>query len=111
VSTLHYEALLEQVNGDDEESYLTTNELTALQFAGYCNVVTDYIRDRATKLTAYKEGIAEEDVHQYIFIFPEVDELVGEGGSTTNRGPEFPPPEIADAGPGCEEAEMEEVRR
>jgi hypothetical protein len=87
VSTRHYDALLEQANGDDEEAYITTNELTALQFAGYCNVVTDYIRDMATKLTAYKEGIAEEDIRPYIFIFPEVNELVDEGGSTTNRGP------------------------
>jgi hypothetical protein len=82
--------LLEQVNGGKEEAYITTNELTALQFAGYCNVVTDYIRDRATKITAYNKGISEEYIHPYIFIIPEVDELVDEGGSTTNRGPEFP---------------------
>jgi hypothetical protein len=81
----------------------------ALQFAGYCNVVTDYIHNRVTQLTAYNKGIAKEDIHPYIFIFPEVNELVDEGRSTTNRGPELPPPETTDASAGCEEAEMEEV--
>jgi hypothetical protein len=109
VSTHHYDDLLEQVNGDDDEAFIKTNELTALQFTDYCNVVTDYIRDRATQLTAYNRGIAEEDIRPYIFIFPEVNELVDEGRSTTNRGPELPPPEITDAGAGCEEAYMEEV--
>jgi hypothetical protein len=58
-----------------------------LQFAGYCNVVTDYIRDRNKKLTAYNKGISGEDIHPYIFIFPELNKLVDEGGPTTNRGP------------------------
>jgi hypothetical protein len=49
--------LLEQVIGDDKEAYIKTNEFTALQFTDYCNVVTEYIRDRATKLTAYNKGI------------------------------------------------------
>jgi hypothetical protein len=87
VSTHHYDALLEQANGDDKEAYITTNEFTALQFAGYCNVVIDYIRDRVTKITAYNKRIAKEDIRPYIFIFPEVNELVDEGRSTTNRVP------------------------
>jgi hypothetical protein len=62
VSTRHYDALLEQVNGDGEETCITKNELTSLQNAGYCNVVTDYIRKRATKLTSYKNSITEEDI-------------------------------------------------
>jgi hypothetical protein len=41
VSTRHYDAFLEQVNGDCEATYITKNELTALQNPGYCNVVTD----------------------------------------------------------------------
>jgi hypothetical protein len=64
------------VNGEDEEAYSTTNELTELQFTGDCNVVTYYIRDRATKLTTYNKGIAKENICPHIFIFPEVKELV-----------------------------------
>jgi hypothetical protein len=48
VSTRHYDDFLDQVNGDCEAACITKNELTALQNAGYCNVVTDYIHNRAT---------------------------------------------------------------
>jgi hypothetical protein len=109
VSTRHYDALLEQVNGDCEATCITKNELTALQNAGYCNVVTDYIRNRATKLTSYKNSITEEDINPYTFMFPEVDELVDDGGLTTYTVPELPLLEVPDTDVCCEEAEMEEV--
>jgi hypothetical protein len=83
--------------------------LTALQNAGNCNVVTDYIRNRATKLASYKNGINEEDIFQYTFMCPEVDELVDDGGLTTYTVPELPLPEVPDTDICCEEAEMEEV--
>jgi hypothetical protein len=109
VSTRHYDALLEQVNGDGEETCITKNVLTALQNAGYCNVVTDFIHNRATKLTSYKNGITEEYICPYTFMFPEVDELVDDGGLTTYTVPELPPPEVPYIDVCCEEAEMEEV--
>jgi hypothetical protein len=61
VSNRHLDALLELANGDMEDGYITSEELGALQVAGYCNVVTHCIRDRAGKLSAYKEDAAEEE--------------------------------------------------
>jgi hypothetical protein len=109
VSTRYYDALLEQVNGGGEETCITKNELTALQNADYCNVVTDYIHNRATKLTSYKNIITEDDICPYTSMFPEVDELVDDGGLTTYKVPELPPPEVPDTDVCCEEAEMEDV--
>jgi hypothetical protein len=60
VSNSHFNALLDLPNGDMEDGYITSEELGVLQVAGYCNVVTHYIRDRAGKLLAYKEGADEE---------------------------------------------------
>jgi hypothetical protein len=61
VSNRHFDALLELTNGDMEDGYITSEEVGVLQVAGYCNVVTHYIRDRAGKLSAYKKGAAEEE--------------------------------------------------
>jgi hypothetical protein len=72
-------------------------------------VVTDYIRNRATKLTSYNNSITEEDSSPYTFMFPEVYELVDYGGLTTYTVPELPPPEVPDTDVCFEEAEMEEV--
>jgi hypothetical protein len=101
--------LLEQVNGDCEATCITKNELTALQNAGYCNVVTDYIRNIATKLTSYKNSITEKDICPYTFMFPDVDRLVDDGGLTTYPAPELTLPEVPDNDVCCEEADMEEV--
>jgi hypothetical protein len=109
VSTRHYDAFMEQVNGDCEATCITKNESTALQNTGYCNVVTHYIHNKATKLTSYKNRITEEDIFPYTFMFPEVDELVDDGGLTTYTVQEFPPPEVPDTDVCCEESEMEEV--
>jgi hypothetical protein len=67
-------------------------------------VATDYICNRATKLTSYKNSITEEDTCPYTFMFPEVDELVDDGGLTTYTVPELPPPEVPDTDVCCEEA-------
>jgi hypothetical protein len=42
--------------------------------------VTRYIRDRAGKLSAYKEGAAEEEEYPYVFHFPKVNEMKDIGG-------------------------------
>jgi hypothetical protein len=52
VSNHHFDAFLELTNGDMEDGYITREELGALQVAGYCNVATHYIHDRAGKLPA-----------------------------------------------------------
>jgi hypothetical protein len=52
VSNRHFDALLELTNDDTEDGYITSEELGVLQVAGYCNVVTQYIRDRDGKLSA-----------------------------------------------------------
>jgi hypothetical protein len=83
--------------------------LRALQVAGYCNVVTNYIRDRAGKLSAYKEGAAEEEEYPYVFHFTEVDEMKDTGGPRSKRIIDFPALDEATSGQGCEEAEMEKV--
>jgi hypothetical protein len=80
VSNRNFDALLELTNGDMEDGYITSKEFGALQVAGHCNVVTYYIRDRAGKLSTYKEGAAEEEEYLYIFHFPEVDEMKDIGG-------------------------------
>jgi hypothetical protein len=109
VSHHHFDALLELTNGDMEDWYITSEELAALQVAGYCHVVTDYICDRAGKLSAYKEGVAEEEVYQYVFHFPEVDEMKDIGGPRSERIIEAPSFDEVTSGDGCEEAEVEEV--
>jgi hypothetical protein len=109
VSHRHVDALLELTNGDMEDAYITSEELAALQVAGHCNVVTDYIRDRAGKFSAYKEGIAEEEVYPYVFHFPEVDELKDIGVPRSKMVIEVPALDEAASGHLCEEAEMEEV--
>jgi hypothetical protein len=58
-----------------EDGYIESEEFGALQVAGYCNLVTHYIRDRAGKLSAYKEGAEEE----------EVDEMKDIGGPRSKR--------------------------
>jgi hypothetical protein len=75
VSNCHFDALLELTNGDMDDGYITSEELGALQVAGYCNVVTRYICDRDGNLSAYKEGAPEEEACPYILHFPEVDEM------------------------------------
>jgi hypothetical protein len=35
----HFDTLLELKNGDDEDACITSDELAALQVAGYCNEV------------------------------------------------------------------------
>jgi hypothetical protein len=72
-SNRYFDALLEMTNGEMEDGYITSEELGALQVAGYCNLVTHYIHDRSGKLSAYKEGAAEEEEYPYVFHFPEVD--------------------------------------
>jgi hypothetical protein len=67
VSNLHVDVLLELINGDMGDGYITSEELGALQVAGYCNELTHYILDRAGKLSSYKEGAAEEEEYMYVF--------------------------------------------
>jgi hypothetical protein len=109
VSNHHFDALLDLTNGDMEDGYITSEKLGALQVAGYCNIVTHYIRDRAGKLSAYKEGAADEEEYPYVFDFPEVDEMKDIGGPRSKRIMDVPGLDEATSGQGCEEAEMEEV--
>jgi hypothetical protein len=69
--------------------------------------VTYYICDRSDKLSAYKEGVAEEEVYMYVFHFPEVNEMKDIGGPRSKRIIEVPAFDEATSGHGCEEAEME----
>jgi hypothetical protein len=105
----HFDALLELANGDMEDGYIASEELGVLLVAGYCNVVTHYIRDRAGKLSAYKEAAAEEEEYPYVFHFPEVDEMKDIGGHRLKSIIDVPALDEATSGQGCEEAEMEEV--
>jgi hypothetical protein len=81
----------------------------SLQVAGYCNVVTHYIRDRSGKLSAYKEGAAEEEEYPYVFHFLEVDEMKDVGGPRSKRIIDVPDLDEATSGQGCEELNMEEM--
>jgi hypothetical protein len=108
VSNRHFDALLELTNGDMEDGYITSKESGALQVAGYCNIVTHYIGERAGKSSAYKEGAAEEEEYMYLFHFPEVDKMKDIGGPRSKRIIDVPDLDEATSGQGCEEAEMEE---
>jgi hypothetical protein len=81
----------------------------ALQVSGYCNVVTDFIRDRSGKLSAYKEDVAEEEVYPYVFHFLEVDKMKDIGGPRLKRIIEVPAFDEDTSGHVCEETDMEEV--
>jgi hypothetical protein len=109
VSNHHFDALLDLTNGDTEDGYITSEELGALQVSGYCNVVKHHIHDRAGKLSAYKEGAAEEEEYLYVFDFPEVDKMKDIGGPRSKRIMNVPGLYEATSGQGCQEAEMEEV--
>jgi hypothetical protein len=103
---LNMEGVFAFVQGREDENNIALNK------TDFVTHITKKLIDQVTLkdlVIRIPFPVKRLDDRVYMFIFQEGDEFVGEGGSTTNRGPEFPTPKISDAGPGCEEADMEEV--